>query len=246
MLNTLRSIRASPRIFTLIELLVVIAIIAILASLLLPALSSARESVKITACASNLKQIHLATLSYAGDWGNFYPPTYNVAPHWYWQNLLVDFTYLPVPKTRAGYEGALDTMPPSGAMLCPSELRERDEAGGKNAWDTWKGSQYGMGNYLVWEKTGFWADKNWRRIDLLPRPSEISFYADKEIDNLYTFADWYPIALVMTTRHRNGLNVMYVDGHGRWDKITSVPTSLNDPDAYKKVFWGRCDYASTW
>jgi len=65
--------RAGARAFTLIELLVVVAIIAILAAMLLPALSAAREKARRGACSGNLGQLSKSIEGYVSDFGGYYP-----------------------------------------------------------------------------------------------------------------------------------------------------------------------------
>lgn len=84
------------RFFTLIGLLVVIAIIAILASMLLPALSKARETAKKASCQNSLKQIALAYSLYASDYDGLIPPPYNGSSVYYatYSQFLVKCGYL--------------------------------------------------------------------------------------------------------------------------------------------------------
>jgi len=84
LISKLSSTSRLRRGFTLIELLVVIAIIAILAAMLLPALTRAKAKAKRTQCSSNLRQFSLALIMYANDNRDKLPPLDNAANSWAW------------------------------------------------------------------------------------------------------------------------------------------------------------------
>lgn len=118
--------------FTLVELLVVVAIVAVLAALLFPALTIAREHARTTACLSNLRQIGAGFLLYANDHQGHIPACGDRNAGLWIPNLLADEHYLTAPKAPA----AGITKGPS-VFRCPSGLDDRISGNACNGCWNW-------------------------------------------------------------------------------------------------------------
>jgi prepilin-type N-terminal cleavage/methylation domain-containing protein len=183
--------------FTLIELLVVIAIIAILASMLLPALSMAKEKAHTIHCLSNLKQIGIALTVYSDDsHQRLIPAEYNprkgAAFDDGWPTILYNQKYLPAPTTTGYYKMATG----GSVFRCPSGLpavysfnpTSRVDPEGAKAWpfaststgrkffiDCWYGINGSTGTSDIWPFTRVPLDNrqtvlnNFSKAALVPR-----------------------------------------------------------------------------
>jgi prepilin-type N-terminal cleavage/methylation domain-containing protein/prepilin-type processing-associated H-X9-DG protein len=198
--NFPRQMRYRQSAFTLIELLLVIAVIAILASLLLPALASAKEKGRVTICRSNMRQLGLGMTMYLQDNNDTFPAANQssqiVAEDWlYWQaKPIFDMkgNYLGLADRRANSPIARYTGFHTNLFRCPSHEFPRKLDAGKDGIPALDRDAFYPFSYTLSQPTGFFSGNLgmasafrkasppvYFRLSLVRNPSEKIMMADE-------------------------------------------------------------------
>ncbi|HEX7011004.1 MAG TPA: prepilin-type N-terminal cleavage/methylation domain-containing protein [Phycisphaeraceae bacterium] len=209
---------SAPRGFTMIELLVVISIIALMISILLPALKQARMAALTTECSSTLRQVGIAIYTYANDHSGKLPlvinpsATDNNAPYW-WQYLLSFYL-----ETNANPLKAPVHEHPVYFWRCPVDDPDKDFA--RYAYNARLG-------YADTSKPFLW--NNPVTLTMVKNPSDMITVADSVRD-----ATWWGFPSPFTpghfdytwSRHSGRTNILFLDGHVElmeWEEYGPYP-----------------------
>ncbi|MFH0796580.1 MAG: DUF1559 domain-containing protein [Candidatus Omnitrophota bacterium] len=236
--------RNKKRAFTLIELLVVIAIIAILAAMLLPALSQAREKSRQASCLNNLKQIGLVINMYANDYDDLILPYVLPGDTWYYWDLQV-VSFLTGKPVRNDVENTIYSKPL--VTRCPSAPTEELHDGGVPTNPKTRGS-YGPNVRVMGDASKTLAQlqselnppgQNYVRpvykMGQCTRTSDICLLIDanqgNSVQRVTSDGNLSGHETSIRWRHTDGVNCLFLDGHAAW-RVYPCPPG-------KDTFW--CD-----
>ena len=226
--------RLQERSFTLIELLVVIAIIAILAAMLLPALSKAREKARAISCVSNLKQVGTYQLMYASD-------NQDMVANRYCSQLGSCHWSLDLYRSM----GATSVTKEYFCPLTPgTDMTNVDRTYGMiSAYSycfgkTWMSDQ---GDPIISTNNANWNTPTAYAFGKLKTPSSFLFTADSlRINSATSKQRVYGFGgdtSLMFFCHGNSSNALFADGHAAGGNIGTVKAWLGDKlDTSKKYF----------